>query len=522
MRQKHHSNTAVRHAAFHPATLVAIAVLSNGCASVNLADRAYDAASFQFVRQANERPLDPDRYFAHEYAYINTRRGDATIGSRPSHLLGLTMSGGGIRSAAFHQGLLAGLHSARPQARTLLEQVDYISSVSGGSWANGFYWSNGADDDHVFHCLDAFAATGTSAPGCTGPLAGLRDRQALHWLPINEDGKIEERKLMWEEDIVESYLGDCNFVFGESELSRLQSECARKSLRRPYPIFNSTHSASGEASSREQFPFESTPDHQGTLIDDEAPGFFLRSGDARFLWQYINWQRSIFGGEKDIPGSTLSLMLAHSSGVVGAGVPFLLQYDFRLRFREDNGRQAAIEGLRPVYHLTDGGKSDNLGLLPLLERGVETIVVSQIGKEKRHATARAQGDFDDLILAARQAEKLLGCTFRSDWHRTGLAPVISTGYRCPHARGRLVLIRPTLENVAAFMARLQRSHPALHEEVVTIDADTDEDDRFPETPTFRMHYPPALIRAYYLLGRHLAETAVADALREPEMVTLKR
>jgi len=495
-------------------TIVAATLLSNGCASVDLATRSYDTTSFYFVKRPSDRAQQPDRYFSHEYAYLNARRGDRANNARPRQLLGLTMSGGGIRSAAFHQGLLAGLHSVRTNERTLLERVDYISSVSGGSWANGFYWSNGADDDQVFRCLDGFAATGDAAPGCTGPLAGLRDRQALHWLPINEDGKIEERKLMWEEDIVESYLGDCNFVFGKSDATDIERKCAEKSHRRPYPIFNSTHSATKEVSSREQFPFESTPDYQGTLIDDESTGFFLRSGDARFLWQHINWQRSIVDGERDIPGSTLSLMLAHSSGVVGAGVPFLLQYDFRLRFREDNGRKAAIEGMRPVYHLTDGGKSDNLGLLPLLERGVDTIVVSQIGKEKRHDAPRAQGDFDDLILAARQADKLLGCSFRSDWPRAGLAPVMTTGYDCPHARGRLVLIRPTLENIADFMARLRRNHPALHDEVIEVDADGDDDDRFPETPTFRMRYPSALIRAYYLLGRHLAETAVAEALRD--------
>ncbi|WP_319239230.1 patatin-like phospholipase family protein [uncultured Propionivibrio sp.] len=495
-------------------TIVAATLLSNGCASVDLAERSYDTTSFYFVQRPNDRARHPDRYFSHEYAYLNRRRGDRANNTRPQQLLGLTMSGGGIRSAAFHQGLLAGLHSVRMKEHTLLEHIDYISSVSGGSWANGFYWSNGADDDQVFRCLDDLAATGAAAPGCSGPLAGLRDRQVLRWAPINEDGRIEERKLMWEEDIVESYLGDCNFTFGERNPNDIKRKCAEKSHQRPYPIFNSTHSATKEASSHEQFPFESTPDYQGSLIDDESTGFFLRSGDTRFLWQHINWQRSIFGGERDIPGSTLSLMLAHSSGVVGAGAPFLLQYDFRLRFREDDGSKAAIVGTRPVYHLTDGGKSDNLGLLPLLERGVDTIVVSQIGKEQRNDAPRAQGDFGDLILAARQADKLLGCRFRSDWPRAGLAPVTTTGYDRPHARGRLVLIRPTLENVADFMAQLRHHHPALHREVIEIDADDDDDDRFPETPTFRMRYPSALIRAYYLLGRYLAETAVAEALRD--------
>lgn len=489
-------------------------LISSGCASIDLADRSYDAASFYFVNTPNLRAQDRDRYFAHEYRYLNVRRGNNVGGTRPDRIRGLTMSGGGIRSAAFHQGLLSGLHAAKMLTRSMIEQIDYISSVSGGSWANGFYWSNGFDDDHIFHCLDTYAMTGASIPGCTGPLAALRDRQALRWLPINEDGDIEERKLMWEEDIVDSYLGNCNVVLGAAP-GTVTDGCAKAGRRRPYPIFNSTHSARLETSNQKQLPFESTPDYQGTLVDDEQRGFFVRSGDSRFLWQYINWQRSIFGHEKDIPGSVLSLMLAHSSGVVGAGVPFLLQYDFRIRFREDNGHKASIEGLRPVYHLTDGGKSDNLGLLPLLERGVDMIVVSQIGKEARHATPHAEGDFGDLILAARQADRLLGCQFRSDWHRAGLPPVTTTGYTCQNARGTLILVRPTLENIADFMTHLQRMQPTLYGEVLDIDDNTDDaDDRFPETPTFQTHYPTALIRAYYLLGRHLGATAVADALRD--------
>lgn len=497
---------------FQYSLVITATLCSGGCISVDLSERTYDTTSFQFIKRTNERALHPDRHFAHEYAYLNSQRG-ANTSSRPQRLLGLAMSGGGIRSAAFHQGLLAGLHSSQIKTHAALKRIDYISSVSGGSWANGFYWANPSEDDHIFRCLDSYAVTGLTTPGCTGPLAGLRDRQALRWLPINEEGKIEERKLMWEEDIVESYLGECNFVFDPSHTEEINEKCISASRKRPYPIFNSTHSAMRETASHEQFPFESTPDYQGTLIDEDYPGFFLRSGDARFLWQHINWQRSIFQGEKDIPGSVLSLMLAHSSGVVGAGLPFLLQYDFRIRFRDDNGHKMKIDGLRSVYHLTDGGKSDNLGLLPLLERGVDTIVVSQIGKESRHANPPAAGDFGDLILAARQADRLLGCTFKADWRRDDLPPVTMTAYACPHASGTLILVRPTLENVADFMAQLQRNHPTLHDEVVAIDADTDDaDDRFPETPTFRMHYPSALIRAYYLLGRHLATTAVTEAL----------
>lgn len=50
-------------------------------------------------------------------------------GYRPE--IGLSLSGGGMRSATFSMGVLSGLHS-----QGVLEEVDIVSSVSGGSYAN--------------------------------------------------------------------------------------------------------------------------------------------------------------------------------------------------------------------------------------------------------------------------------------------------------------------------------------------------------------------------------------------------
>ncbi|HEY7233232.1 MAG TPA: hypothetical protein VH539_03735 [Gemmatimonadaceae bacterium] len=53
----------------------------------------------------------------------------------PRDLLGLALSGGGIRSATFNLGLLQGLHSLG-----LLSSFDYLSTVSGGGYV-GAFWS---------------------------------------------------------------------------------------------------------------------------------------------------------------------------------------------------------------------------------------------------------------------------------------------------------------------------------------------------------------------------------------------
>ena len=72
-------------------------------------------------------------------------------------LVGLALSGGGIRSAMFNLGLLQSM-----QRSGFLKHVDYISSVSGGGYTNGYYSTLGhydatasKDDDHALSAKDA-------------------------------------------------------------------------------------------------------------------------------------------------------------------------------------------------------------------------------------------------------------------------------------------------------------------------------------------------------------------------------
>ena len=64
-----------------------------------------------------------------EYQRLKKVRKDALR----SHLVGLTFSGGGIRSATFAVGILQGLATLG-----LLKRIDYLSTVSGGGWAGGW------------------------------------------------------------------------------------------------------------------------------------------------------------------------------------------------------------------------------------------------------------------------------------------------------------------------------------------------------------------------------------------------
>jgi hypothetical protein len=76
---------------------------------------------------------------AAEYADVHERRfvadGTPPTSGRPRDLAGISLSGGGIRSATFNLGLLQAL-----QKRGLLQQFDYLSTVSGGGYCGG-WWS---------------------------------------------------------------------------------------------------------------------------------------------------------------------------------------------------------------------------------------------------------------------------------------------------------------------------------------------------------------------------------------------
>lgn len=414
-------------------------------------------SSLYYVRSTDQRLRAPEQYFAHEYVYINKRRGKVDDASkRPERLAGLAMSGGGIRSTAFQLGVLSGLRSVSVQGKSLLDAIDYTSSVSGGSWANGAYWAAKMPDDVLFGCLDAYAHSGENTDGCADANKLLRSWQSVLRIPY-DDGKLKKRKEKWEEDIRNVYLPYCNVDFANTGEF---AECLAVSETRPYPIINSTHSAVRERGDPRNSPFEFTPHYLGTVIDEtQGKGFFMPLRTSEFTWEWRRWQRYIAlsqGNRADTPAATLSMAMAHSSGVVGKNKPILLEYNFHVR---QQGKP--VPHLRDKYKLVDGGKSENIGVLPLLERGVDVILASRMGKENY--------TFGDVSLAAAQAKRLFGCWFRSSYPRD-VAPVVIDNYRCDATAkaGTLVQIRPTTNNVGGFMSFLAQSNPVLHEALIEV------------------------------------------------------
>lgn len=105
---------------------------------------------------------EPDRVaadYAEEYAYITTRRrkmmagnigptsadsaANPAVPAVPQNLKGLAFPGGGIRSATFHLGLLQAM-----QTMGRLSEMDYLSTVSGGSYIAGWLAGHLGSDEY--------------------------------------------------------------------------------------------------------------------------------------------------------------------------------------------------------------------------------------------------------------------------------------------------------------------------------------------------------------------------------------
>jgi len=504
-------------------TILLSACLSGHEGHIPAADKKI--TGFYLVKDTAQRMNDP-RYFKHEYKQINKRRND-NYGLQevavPTNRIGLAMSGGGIRSSAFHLGILAGLNEEKYKNKSLIDRIDYISSVSGGSWANGAYWANKVDDDLFFSQLDKTVNNVLIDPPY------LRVNQNPLTLSDNDKNILEkftefftlQEKEKWENDIFKYYLGNRNVRLNDTESYKYNY------TTKPYMIINSTHSRTSELGSRHNLPFQTTADYIGTLIDDEEghTGWFVNlNANSNFKWENRKWQR-YWKFWKFNPGTrqghTLSLAMAHSSGVVGT--PIGLQYHFHLRYKGH-----CFNELREYYALTDGGKSENLGMLALIERNVDLIIVSHMGNENKA--------FEDLKLAAKQVKKLFGRDVDQNFSDNNDV-IIPANYREDNGKvvGKLLHIRPKnkqakiefiseLENkgyldLAIYLKNEER---AVEDKFFNDRYETDkqgepldEDDKkelaelkkyiFPMTPTFKVNYSGQLIRCYYLYGKFLTK-----------------
>ena len=304
----------------------------------------------------------------------------------------VTFSGGGTRAAALAYGVLEALRDTTIQWRgrsvALLDEVDVISSISGGSFPAAYYALRGKQIFAEFP--DKFLYRPVQS-----------DLVRLAFLPANWL-KLAAPSYGRSDLAAEFYHRE---VFGGATYADL---IARS--RRPFVILNATDMTTGA-----QFPFIQD---QFDLLCSDLAGVPLARAAA---------------SSSAFPGGLTALTFQNYAGTCGYRQPAWVQLAFedhgsrvnpRRTARAENRLSLAADGpaKRPYLHLTDGGVADNIGLRGPLEaiastnhpwsvlqrmnqKKIDRLVVIAVNAATNPATGRDQtadvpGLLDTLTTAA--------------------------------------------------------------------------------------------------------------------------
>ena len=361
------------------------------------------------------------------------------------NIVGLAMSGGGIRSHAFQLGILSGLfrkdETERDECRKsqekdkkcerllkenpILQRIGYISGVSGGAWAAGHYKAykdnkiEVCDDrplehvPHVVECQDKkFFSNIEEFIKDTGE--DCDDTKICLFNSYEEQAETLKKTGTLSFGLDAGYLGHDvwqdmifkNVLHSQSiKLTDLEADPVRG--KRPLLVINATHGATTiflPPVIEHHFPFEFTSKHVGTIVDsgniDEAyeNDYGVRKGDQE------SYKGVFFYGEalRNML-FTLDQILAMSGAVtppsyIGTG---LFVWDFELDKDNIFGIEEQSPMARKNYIISDGGHSENLGALPLIERDLDLVIISDAAHDPEYK-------FGDLAALKQHALKLLG------------------------------------------------------------------------------------------------------------------
>jgi len=244
----------------------------------------------------------------------------------------LTFSGGGPRAAAFALGVLEKLRDSEivweGDRRSLLDEVDVISSVSGGSLTAAYY---GIFGDRIFNDFSDKVLSRDFTRTLIKDLVAVRNWTKLASSNYGRLNLMADKLLD----------GD---IFEKTTFADL----LRKN-RRPFLIINSTDMLLGRqfAFTQEQFDLlysdlNNYPIGYAVAASGAFPGVFT----PLTLYNYDN--------AEDYEPPEWVQKLPKTLGPNDDEYYFL------------NAFKTYVQGGRPYIHLVDGGVSDNLGLLPVI------------------------------------------------------------------------------------------------------------------------------------------------------------
>jgi hypothetical protein len=338
--------------------------------------------------------------------------------------VGVCLSGGGTRSLCAAIGYLRGL-----QELGLLERVRYLAGVSGGAWAAVPYsfWERGPADDAELlgpilapqqlddEVLEAELPATELAACATRDFRGalfddlLQEGAGAAWI-----GAVGEIFLapfgLWDRARPRSYSLD-----EATRSALLAPQPAEAGLRaddfallrpnRPFPVIQSTllgPTDNGELRRFDAVSLQFTPLYVGCPVNLEVELDYLGKGDG-IGRSSVRVQRMIGGGliepfafgsagPLEVSGAVhdyalgelqptreLAFMAGTSSTAFAAAIQRVPELEAREQRRlpcahcwprsTDNGLETEL------WEVGDGGLIDNYGLLPLLQRGIETAIV---------------------------------------------------------------------------------------------------------------------------------------------------
>lgn len=261
------------------------------------------------------------------YGYIAKNMG--TAGNSEDLMLVLSFSGGGTRAAAFSYGVLEGLRATEVpiggKKRRLLDEVDVISGVSGGSFTAAYY---GLYGDRIFEDYES------------------------RFLKKNVQGDI----------LTAMFLNPVNWF-------RLSS-----------PIFDRSDLAA-------EYYDENVFDRKtfGDILERKGPLILINATDMSLGSRFVFHQRYFDAICSDLSKFPVARACAASSAVPGVLTPITVKNyagscgfilptmrgtesrNFRVREMREHMELVLDVKKKPYFHLIDGGVADNLGLRSLEE-----------------------------------------------------------------------------------------------------------------------------------------------------------
>ena len=350
-----------RRASFlrHAAVLLALALTVAGCAS-----RSWNAV----------KPETASVSLAPAYGPTSRKAPQDTF-------MVLAFSGGGTRSAAFAYGVLEGLRDTQVtlhgRRSRLLDEVDVISAVSGGSYTAAYY---GLFRDRIFSDFESVFLKRDVESELISLLLNPATASTLASPEFNRS------------DLAAAWLGEN--LFESKSIGELNSH------GRPFVVINASDINTGMTFSfvQQQFDFlcssvESYPVANAVMASSAVPGVFspiaVRNYNTNCPERRNSWIRNALT-TKDILSREYQVALS------------LERYDDALRM--------------PIVRLVDGGVTDNLGVRgsmmnPVLHFGNVADMAGAFDQERLDHIARVL-----VVIANAQAYG------EYDWSKNGSEP----------------------------------------------------------------------------------------------------